>query len=107
MLPPRLPRILEIADQFLLLGIPTDDRQVCGPKGIFLRLKIRKLLLPLRMGATSLLLFAVDPQGVPQLAQQPRHRLRTAKLAPFPPPPPSNAPPSSAPLPPPPSLLPP
>ena len=43
--------------------------------------QIGKLLLPLWMSGTGLLLFDVDPQAVPQFAQQACHRRRTDEMA--------------------------
>ena len=59
MLAPRVTRILEVANQLLLLGIDADNRQARCGKGQLLRLQVHKLLLPLRMRATSLVLFDV------------------------------------------------
>src|SRR2546422_988730 len=70
---PRLPGVFEVANQFLVLGIHTDDRLPSRPTRLLLALNIAKLRVALGVLRPCLLLLGIDPQGISVLFQQPTH----------------------------------
>jgi len=58
---PSSARVLEVADQFLLLGVDAQDRQAASLKAVPLACDVLELDLPVRMGRTSQT-FDVAPQ---------------------------------------------
>ena len=73
-LTPDSPGILEIADQFLLLGVDTDDRQAALQELLLFLGDVTELLVPLRASAGQTL--GVGMQSIPQLIEQAPHRVR-------------------------------
>ena len=64
LLPPRLPGVLEISDQFLLLGIHTDPRVACAAELFTLGRNVPELTISLGMGFARVQHLPMAPQAV-------------------------------------------
>ena len=67
---PGTTRILEVANQFFLLGVDTDHRMPGSQEELLDLIDVAKLTMPIGMRRTNEL-FPVDLQGVVQLLEQP------------------------------------
>lgn len=64
LLPPRSPGVLEVSDQFLLLGVHTDSRVTRAPELFTLGRHVPELTISLRMGFARVQHFPMAPQTV-------------------------------------------
>lgn len=73
--------VLKIADQFLFLGVYTDDWILGGLKVFLESRDLLKLRISLWMSSTGFLLLDIDAQGVSELAQQSGNGWRTDTMS--------------------------